>query len=249
MSSDLVAASAHKAMGFEEVAPGILMARPFGPYRNACWLLYSGREAAVVEAPPYSEGETPPWEVLGDELQERGLKLRYAFLSHGHLDHCQSLPKFRRRFPFTRFVVHQRLAGVRSIRWLAAVNGFTVERNSAHSLWFFDELFSGDLWEGFLGREPLWLIYAPKHSWSDHMIVFKGAMLTGDWYLGDLKDCNAEVPVLDKLASIDRVVEIITKKRYWVHMLFSAHGDHLFYGIDFKKVMETTKIDHGPLVT
>jgi hydroxyacylglutathione hydrolase len=109
----------------------------------------------------------------------------------------------------------------------------------------FDQLFDGDFWRGYLGGEPIYLIHAPKHSPGDLLIIFKGAMITGDWYIGDLKDCNDLVHPMDKIRSVDRVMEIVRAMNYNIHMLFSAHGDCLYYDADFFSLMEESKIDHN----
>ncbi len=48
-----------------------------------------------------------------------------------------------------------------------------------------------------------------------------------------------------KLVSINNLEEIVSHLDYNIHMLFSGHGDCLFYGADFYRIMEETKIDHN----
>lgn len=213
----------------KEVTPGILMLGPYGPYRNACWVLYRDDEAAVVEMPPYRRSETRPWRAVEKVLRQRGLWLKYAFLSHAHRDHCQSIMDFRKAFPDTEFVGHRSFMSSR----LLAYQGFT-----------FDTYFSRRDWSGTLGGEHVHLIHAPKHSETDLLLLFRGAMLTGDWYLGDLKDCNALVRPAEKIRSIKAVQKLVRRWRYHVHMMFSAHGDCLYYNVDFERMMELSKIDH-----
>jgi hypothetical protein len=69
-------------------------------------------------------------------------------------------------------------------------------------------------------------------------------MVTGDWFLGDLTDCNDLVKDSDKIKSINRVIDIIKSLNYNIHMLFSGHGNHLFYNADFHSIMEQSKINH-----
>jgi len=118
-------------------------------------------------------------------------------------------------------------------------------RNSKGEYKLFDDIFDDILWQGDIGGEPIFLIHAPKHSPSDIMIIFRGAMITGDWNIGDIRDCNTLVPLKEKLQSIENLQNIIYALDYNIHMLFSAHGDCLFYEADFYKIMEECKIDHN----
>lgn len=212
----------------KEVSPGIWMLGPFGPYRNACWILARGDEAAIVEMPSPKTRQARPWLAAKKTLKKLGLRAKYAFLSHAHVDHCSSIVQFREAFPQADFVAHRSVLDGR-LRYQRDV---------------FDHLFRGRRWTGWLGGEPVHIIYAPKHSYSDQMIVFRGAMLTGDWFLGDLKDCNALVPPGEKIRSIEALQAEIRSLDYHVHMMFSAHGDCLYYQVDFERMMERSKIDH-----
>lgn len=229
----------------KEIAPGITMLRQYGPYKNACWVLHAGREAAVVEMPPYLPSERPPYQRAESFTRRRKLRLKYALLSHCHVDHCASLPHFRRWFPSTRFVAHRAVQHDRSFGWILGRSpGFPFRDWMDGRYRLFDELFDGEFWTGSLGGEPLHVIYAPKHSYTDHLIVFRGACITGDWVLGDLRDCNAIVSTPDKLSSIERAQRIVGRLGYHVHMLFSAHGNHLVYRANFHDWMERSKVAH-----
>jgi glyoxylase-like metal-dependent hydrolase (beta-lactamase superfamily II) len=229
----------------DEIADGITMLRRYGQYRTACWVLQNNGEAAVVEMPPFLGGEKPPFEKAATFLKKNRLHLKYAFISHPHWDHCHTLPWFRDRFPQTIFVGHESFMldsyfrfMIRNVRIVRA-DGYVMGGNS-----IFDVMLEDDFWAGDIGGEPIYVIHAPKHSYSDLLIVFKGAMITGDWFIGDLKDCNALVRSADKVRSINRAMEIIGSLGYNVHMLFSAHGDCLFYDADFFSVMEQSKVNH-----
>ena len=217
----------------KEAGPGITILKRYGPYKNACWLLEAGDEAAVVEMPMFSGKERPPYQRVECYVRRRRLHLKYALLSHGHLDHCYSLPSFRRWFPHTRFVAHRSMVECSHFVQLMARNPAMPWNDWIEGRWhLFDELFDGLLWSGTLGGEPLHVIYAPKHSYTDHLILFRGAMITGDWFLGDLRDCNALVRPQDKVSAIQMATQVVSRLGYHVHMFFSAHGDCLFYDVD-----------------
>lgn len=222
-------------MAARNVAPGFSYVKRFGRLRTAAWVLHHGGEAALVEMPPHEAREPRPEEAVRNYLRRHRLKARYALLTHAHWDHSRALGAYRQAFPETRFVAHRALAGDPDLR--AAMPG----RDPRQA---FDEVFDGPLWRGELGGEPLFVLYAPKHSWSDHLVMFRGAMITGDWYLRDLKDCNQLVPPAEKIRSIERVQGLVRSLDYRVHMLFSGHGNHLFFDVDFQQVMEESKVAH-----
>jgi len=230
-----------------EATAGITILKRYGPFKNACWVLHHNSEAAVVEMPPYHRGrEKPPYDKLEVFLKKRKLYLKYGFLSHPHWDHCNTLPRFRAKFPQTYFVTHSSFMEDSYFKFvLQNVRSIWGRKRFMGSKRFFDVVFSGDIWTGNIGGEPVYLIHAPKHSPGDLLIIFRGAVITGDWYLGDLKDCNNLVSAEQKIRSIDRVIQIVRNLNYNVHMCFSGHGDHLFYNADFFSILQESKIDHG----
>ena len=229
----------------KQIAPGYTILKRYGPYKNACWVLENKGEAAVVEMPMYSSHEKPPHERLASYLRRRKLRLKYGIVTHGHVDHCKSLPQFRLQFPDTTFVTHRSMLEDRHFLKIMARNRhLPIQAWNEGSFRLFDEIYEGQLWTGFLGGEPIHLIYAPKHSYTDQLLLFRGAMITGDWYLGDLRDCNALVRPEHKVQAIDQAVDIVRGLRHHVHMLFSGHGDCLYYRVDFDRMMQRSKVYH-----
>jgi glyoxylase-like metal-dependent hydrolase (beta-lactamase superfamily II) len=217
-------------------APGILMLGPYGPYRNAVWLLVNGDEAALVEMPPYRpKRDARPWQAARRCLRKIGARLKYALLSHAHLDHCLSLMHFRETFPEARFVGHRSQLENRLMGRITGWRPYQV----------FDEVFESETHVLDLNGEPLLLIHCPKHSESDLFIIYRGTAITGDWFLGDLKDCNALVDPQQKIWSIERVQYWLNTWDYGVVRAFSGHGDCLYYDVDFHRLMEKSKIDHS----
>ena len=221
------------------------MLKRYGPYKNACWILHAGGEAAVVEMPLCSSREVPPYQRAESFTRRRNLHLKYAFLSHGHIDHCQTLPLFRRWFPHTRFVTHCSMMEDNHFLNLMRRHHQIAPSDLVSGRYrLFDEVFRDGLWTGSIGGEPVHLIWAPKHSYTDHLIIFRGTMITGDWYLGDLRDCNAIVNPNHKVQAIDQAVSIVRNLRYRVSRMFSAHGDCLMHDVDFERVMHQSKQAH-----
>lgn len=227
------------------VAEGITILNRYGGFSTACWLLHHGGEAAVIEMPPFNRcRENAPYNDAKEVTERHGIHVKYAFLSHAHWDHTRTLPYFRKRFPLTAFVTHASFYADRYFRSLIHSIPWRRGAHSRNVQTHFDLVFNDVIWRGFIGGEPVYLIYAPKHSYTDILIVFKGAMITGDWYIGDLVDCNNLVRLSDKIASINTVMHLVGSLGYGVHMLFAAHGNNLLYDVDFFSVMEQCKIRH-----
>lgn len=230
----------------DEIADGITILKRYGQFKTACWVLHNNGEAAVVEMPPFLQKEKPPDKKAETFIKKNKLHLKYCMISHPHWDHCHSMPRFRNRFPQAEFVGHSSFLDDSYFRFVMRNLAFKRGHGFIHGgRMLFDYFIEGDFWTGYVGGEPLHVIYAPKHSYGDLMIIYKGAMITGDWFIGDLKDCNGLVKSRDKIISIDRVIKKVRQLNYHVHMLFSAHGDCLFYEADFYSVMEQCKIDHN----
>ncbi|MEQ8188879.1 MAG: MBL fold metallo-hydrolase [Candidatus Eremiobacterota bacterium] len=224
----------------KKIADGFVILKRYGELKNACWILYHNGEGAIVEMPPFKRREKPPYKKAKRFFQRFKIFPKYAFLSHTHWDHSNSLTLFRLEFPRTRFVAHTSFYKDPYMQFFIKNYKSTNGHNG-----LFDEVFDGFCWAGELGGEPIFLIHAPKHSPSDLMVIFRGAMITGDWNIGDIRDCNNLVPVRQKLVSINNLEEIVSHLDYNIHMLFSGHGDCLFYSADFYRIMEETKIDHN----
>jgi hypothetical protein len=74
-----------------------------------------------------------------------------------------------------------------------------------------------------VGGEPLWLVKAPKHSWTDVVTLFRGVAMTGDIELGMLGSVNPEVFCKTKMESMERLRGFQDRAGYHVHSVVSAH--------------------------
>ena len=109
---------------------------------------------------------------------------------------------------------------------------------------YFDTVFSDDVYETNIEGEPLYLIHAPKHSSSDVMIVFRGTMITGDWWLGWGDPNWNKVPPVTSIKSIDRILDFLKNHKYVVTRLFSAHANDFRYGVNAESVLLETRRYH-----
>lgn len=197
---------------------------------TGCWLLVNGREAAVLELPPSVWGGPDPVRLVVAGAAELGVEVRYLLCSHAHLDHFSrpTLRRMRQAFPDAVPVLQAGFRGV--VRDPAGVR-------------FFDE--SETL---SLAGEPLHLIHAPKHSTTDTMVVFRGAVCTGDWELGTVRtvhDWNPiwRVPVETRVRSCERLMGFPGRANYAVHRVYSVHGTDKREGVDFAALMAATRED------
>ena len=220
-----------------------------GRYGNppcGTWLLCHNGECALVEMPPFFKKDCRPIEPVKKFIKDMGLSgPKYILSSHSHMDHTYSIFHYKAAFPQAEIIVHSSFLNDYFMRCFIYMywtrNKRIYGEEIADNMGLFHKVFSSDLYSLELGGEPLYLIYAPKHSYEDTMIVFKGAMITGDWVIGPYPDCNDLVATGDKIRSIDRILNILKELDYNIHMLFSVHGDNLMYNVDFCQVMKETR--------
>jgi len=197
---------------------------------TGCWLLVNGREAAVLELPPAVWGGPDPVPLAVAAAAALGVDVRYLVCTHAHLDHF-SRPTLRR----------MRAAFPAAVPVLQA--GFRGVVGEPTGVIFFD-----DAATLALDGEPLHLLHAPKHSGTDTMVVFRGAVCTGDWELETLRtvhDWNpiARVPVETRVRSCERMMAFPGRSNYAVHRVFSVHGTDRRENVDFPALMAATRED------
>jgi len=75
----------------------VVASQVVGPIKVNCYILYdeTSREAALFDV-------GGPIDELVSEVNEKRLKLKYIFITHGHCDHVLGLPAARERFPEAR---------------------------------------------------------------------------------------------------------------------------------------------------
>jgi glyoxylase-like metal-dependent hydrolase (beta-lactamase superfamily II) len=65
-----------------------------GPIETNCYLIYGtkSKEASLID---------PGWRIdtLTAFIKENNLKLKYIFITHGHIDHFYFLPELKKQFP------------------------------------------------------------------------------------------------------------------------------------------------------
>lgn len=207
---------------------GVYLLGQFNTLRTGCWLLAHGSEAAVLEMPPHDRDETSPVEAVAAAVRHLNVTVKLLLCTHAHDDHfCKHVFKgLRQRYPdaaaHLQSGFREELPGDNSVRW------FDGERELA------------------LNGEPLYLVHAPKHSVSDTMVIFRGAICTGDWELRTIRSVHDHWSGISrdrKLASISRLIDFVRRHHYRIHQVFSAHANDRREGADFIELMEDTRVD------
>jgi hydroxyacylglutathione hydrolase len=157
--------------------------------------------------------ELPPDESLIQDAAEAvaslGAKVKYILASHDHEDHFD--PKVLRKL--------RRHEAFRNATWIPP----GIQNEGVTPL--------------DLAGEPLWLIYAPKHSRTDMVTVFRGAAMTGDMELGTLQSVNREVNKTVKRKSLVFLADFERAHAYRIHSLMSAHLNDFRRNIDWSSTV------------
>jgi glyoxylase-like metal-dependent hydrolase (beta-lactamase superfamily II) len=200
------------------ISSGVHMMGRFKPCMCATFVLTNGGEAVILELPPGSSRKRPPWIGARRFIKRHKLNPVLMLASHTHWDHLGGFRYFRHTFPKTPFIINE--SGGRNFR-----------------LDYLDRTFPGRALELSIGGEPMFILSAPKHSYEDLLVVFKGTVCTGDWTLGPMQDCNAIVSIRQKIATLSFVRNFLEERGYHVHTTYSAHGNDIRRGIDFNGML------------
>jgi hydroxyacylglutathione hydrolase len=203
---------------------GIHLLGQFNEFRTGCWLYEQGGEAAILEMPPFTTEEQPPYQLAKEAVGDRVVK--YLLCTHAHPDHFHpdTLDGLRTAFPDAQVLLH---AGFK--RWIPQAPGE----------WFFEE--ERQL---TLGVESLYLVPAAKHSRSDTHVIFRGTICTGDWELGTIHSVHDGkpwgVPLDEKQRGVHRLRHWPASRGYDIHRVFSVHANDKREQVDFGALMAAT---------
>ncbi|VTR97188.1 MBL fold metallo-hydrolase [Tuwongella immobilis] len=208
---------------------GVHLLGRYNPLRTGCWLLEHQGEAAILEMPPTPWWRPSPAVAAQAAVERMGLRVKYLLCTHSHMDHYsrRTLSEMRRAFPAATVCLHESFQA-------------SQQTAPADSQWITDES------ELNLSGEPLLLVHAPKHSTSDTMVIFRGAICTGDWELNTIRsvhDSWTPVPRSIKLKSIDRMIDFVQRRNYHIHRVYSVHANDRREQVDFVGLMHDTRVD------
>ncbi len=213
------------------VSPGIVLLLS---EKQICgtWLLINGKSCVVVEMPPgISKLENPePAKLVYNYLKTYEIQPISITITHHHWDHVDGIAAYS-----------QKLEEFMPFDWICHESAIKLEPKLQK---YFNIIFTEPIHEITLENEPLFLLHAPKHSKSDVLIIFRGAMITGDWWLEEGDPNPSNIPPETSIASIERVLEFLKLRSYWVHSLFSVHGNDFRYDQNVENVLKTTRDYH-----
>lgn len=218
------------------LSAGVHLAGRYGDFRCGCFVLEHGRSAALVEAPPWNRARNPVNAVRRFvRARARRLAVERLLLSHSHLDHAGALAPFVSAFPEATLTLHARQLSDPGFHWIIRP---TLPPGTRA------EVVDAPVTALDLSGEPLFLIHAPKHSWHDVMIAFRGVMITGDWWLGPGDPNPSRIPQEVCCASIERLLRF--SEGYRIHTICSAHANDIRC-VHFGALMESTLRYHEAL--
>ncbi len=212
------------------LSDGLLLLGRYGDFRCGSFVLAHGGHAALVETPPWRRARNP---VNAARRFLRSRRHRHTLdrilLTHVHDDHARALGAFVAAFPGATVTLHRSQVEDAAFHWLVRPG---LPRGA-----------TADLWDGAecrldMGGEPLHLIHAPKHSLHDVMIVFRGVLISGDWWLGPGDPNPARVPLQVRRRSVERMMAF--GERYRIHTVISAHANDIRRDVHFGRLMAST---------
>jgi hydroxyacylglutathione hydrolase len=154
----------------------------------------------------------------------------YYTITHGHWDHIDGINDYRAL-----------LAGYPAVSFICHTSALEMSPKLESC---FNIVFTGEMYETDIEGEPLILMSAPKHSSSDVMIVYRGTMITGDWWLG-WGDPNVNTILAEtSIKSIDRIINFLKRRNYIVRRLFSVHANDFRYDVDAESILLETRRYH-----
>ena len=214
----------------DQWSDGVFLLGLYGDQRAGCWMLINGSSGAIVEMPPYNPGQFSPTIAAQIACEQRNISVEHLLCTHAHEDHISpdTLRELHKAFPNAAISLQK---------------GFKPAIPDNVPVQYFDDSLNLEL-----AGEPLYLVHAPKHSWTDTMLIFKGVILTGDWELNTIRSVHdgegkASVPARTKLKSVNALKRFPAEKGYIINKAFSSHATDRRDNIDFVELMEDTKAD------
>lgn len=228
------------------MAPGIFLVERFGYLKTGIWLFRNGYECMILEMPDLNkEDPFTSWDQIAHYIQEQGLILKFMTATHNHSDHFSTIPQFYTHFPKSPIVVNSyffKRANLQNFITPSQLESknfpqASIINNGVIIFCFQEEIFCTNL-----DAEPLYLIRAPKHSWSDTLIVFRGTMISGDWWLGPGDPNNNKIPETVINESINRVIDFINNTGHIIKNVFSVHANEFRRNINIIELLEESKV-------
>ncbi len=236
---------------FEDIAPGIQLLGRFGKVKAGIWFLRHEKECIIVEMPDITATDEiqTPWDTFHEYILENDLYLKFLTATHEQPDHFYSFSDFHGAFPDVPILVHRDFfLDPEDVEVQRTYNPADLEEGTLAIKPPSLELeginvycFDGETFETNLAGEPLYLVHAPKYSLSDTLVVFRGCLITADWWLGPGDPNYNHLPVGQVNNSINALLRLCQEKNYVIHSVFSAHANEFRRNVDFRALMEQSR--------
>ncbi|MFC1742601.1 MBL fold metallo-hydrolase [Candidatus Riflebacteria bacterium] len=207
------------------VSDGIYLLGRYGHFACGCWVLTHNRKAVILEQPPaYAEGPYP-WNDAKEFVESNNLEVVKLLLTHAHVDHSGGIQNFRYKFKKGTGLFHTSFLHTP----VFASNSYFREPRR-------ETFFNEGIKKLTLGSEPLYLVHAPKHSFQDTLIFFRGCVITGDWLIGPFREPCVPPDIVRK--TLRKVKKFLLRNNYHVHTLLSVHANDIRRDINFYALLE-----------
>ncbi|MFX0099700.1 MAG: hypothetical protein ACFFCS_08965 [Candidatus Hodarchaeota archaeon] len=239
----------YKGENFREIAPGLILVGQFGWLDTGVWLFHHESECFILEMPDYDaeDGKPRAWDLVRQYIEENNLHPKFISATHNHLDHFYCYPEFHDLFPSVPIIVHPSFFPREHVGKCVQpcfLEGGGTLGNAKPSVIVKNVPFycyDGNLFETHLASEPLFVLHVPKHSRSDQMFVFRGSIISGDWWIGERDPNPNRVPVSIIQDSISFLQDFCKERNYVINNLFSVHANEFRRSINFHELMEETR--------
>ena len=93
----------------EKWSDGVYLVGRYNYLEAGCWMFLHEKEAAILEMPPYGEGQISPAISCFQYCEENSIQVKYLICSHCHFDHISSktLTEFIHAFPKAKVIFQE----------------------------------------------------------------------------------------------------------------------------------------------
>ncbi|MBD3351435.1 MAG: hypothetical protein GF364_08105 [Candidatus Lokiarchaeota archaeon] len=243
---------------YKHVSPGIVLIGRYGLLDTGVWLFHHNQECAILEMPdinPKNNSHPKAWESVTYYIKEKKLNPKFITVTHAHRDHIDSFQRFHKAFQRIPILLHETFFKRGSYFRIKKVSN-VIQSNDLKDLirkkrepsLIYQKVpiycWRGRIFKTDIGGEVLFLVHVPKHSLSDTMLIFRGTMITGDWWLGPGDPNKNHIPIRTINDSISFLQNFVNERNYRIRNLFSVHANEFRRELsqqNYQELLESTR--------